>query len=469
MAVGGEEAVSRFSRFLAAFILVLGDCGAVAVSFVLGYLARNFVFSAVLHALPPVLAFEALGYKLYVLAVYPFVFAYEGLYTKRLLGWEETRRYLRGILIATAVVVILLFLWRYWIVSRLAIAFAILFCAVLAPLVRALLKRLLAAIRLGAKPLVVLGGGNAAELFGRELARHRALGYEVVQRVERAPADEPVISLLEQVRRDDVTLVVVSDSFSPAELRSLFRLAERRFAEVLVVPNETLLESSAADVEQVGSVLVMKYRYNLLRPLNRYTKRVFEIVLAVVLFALLVPLLGLLAVLVRLSSPGPVFFRQRRIGRFGREFACVKFRTMYVDAEARLAELLKSDQAVRAEYEQYARITDDPRVTGIGRFLRRTSFDEWPQLLNVLRGEMALVGPRPYLPSEAPKVGEYLATITRVRPGMSGLWQVSGRAALSFRERTLLDDYYIRNWSLWMDFSILLRTFRAVFGARGAY
>jgi undecaprenyl-phosphate galactose phosphotransferase len=150
-------------------------------------------------------------------------------------------------------------------------------------------------------------------------------------------------------------------------------------------------------------------------------------------------------------------------------FGCLKFRTMYADAEARLLVLLRDNPQVREEWERYARITNDPRVTRIGRFLRRYSLDELPQLFNVLRGEMALVGPRPYLPSEQAKVGDYLDTIVRVRPGLSGLWQVSGRAALPFAERMLLDEYYIRNWSLWIDFSILVRTLKAVFGGRGAY
>jgi Undecaprenyl-phosphate galactose phosphotransferase WbaP len=213
----------------------------------------------------------------------------------------------------------------------------------------------------------------------------------------------------------------------------------------------------------------MKYRYNLLSPLNRYAKRMVELASSLVLALVLLPLFGLLAVLVRASSSGPVFFRQQRIGRQRRLFACVKFRTMYTDAEKRLPDLLDGDARTRAEYERYARITNDPRVTPIGRFLRRTSLDELPQVWNVLRGEMALVGPRPYLPREAEKVGEYLDTIVRVRPGMTGLWQVSGRAELPFRERNVLDEYYIRNWSLWMDLSILLRTLRAVVGGRGAY
>jgi undecaprenyl-phosphate galactose phosphotransferase len=441
------------------------DVAAVALSFVIGYLVRNWLFAGVRPELMP---FETVSDKLYVLAVYPFVFAYEGLYTRRLTGWEETRRYVRGVLVATAVVVILLFIWRYWIVSRFAVVLAAAFALLVAPVMRAAARRLLVRLGLGLKPLVILGGGGAAELFGKELSRHRALGYTVAGRVERNP-EESVIELCGRLPGRDGALVVVSDSFTPEELRAIFRQAEQLFAEVMVVPNEALLETSAADLEQVGNVLVMKYRYNLLKPVNRAVKRVLELSLTVLLLVVLAPCLAVMALLVRLSSPGPVFFRQPRIGRFGRRFRCLKFRTMYTDAEQRLEGILAGDERVRAEYEKYARISRDPRVTPAGRFLRRFSLDELPQLWNALRGEMALVGPRPYLPSEAARVGDALETITRVRPGLTGLWQVSGRADLPFRERNVLDEYYIRNWSLWLDFSILLRTFRAVFSAEGAY
>jgi undecaprenyl-phosphate galactose phosphotransferase len=252
-------------------------------------------------------------------------------------------------------------------------------------------------------------------------------------------------------------------------MHSVFKSAERRFADLLVIPTAALLQSTEAEVEQVGSMLVMKYRYNLLRPANTFTKTVFELAGTLFLLVLFVPLFLVLALLVKVSSKGPVLFRQKRIGRDRRLFDCVKFRTMYQDAEQRLNDILASDEALRAEWLKYARISNDPRVTPMGRLLRRSSLDELPQLWNVLRGEMALVGPRPYLPVEADRIGESLDTIVRVRPGMTGLWQVSGRTSLPFKERLTLDEYYIRNWSLWMDFSIGLRTLRAVLGARGAY
>jgi len=460
--------MTRLQRFAATVVLVIGDAAVVFASYALGYLVRNWFQTGVPYVFPPGLHINMLTEKAFVLAVYPFVFAYEGLYTKRLAGWEEVRRYVRGVMIATAAVMILLFLWRIWIVSRVAVLLALAFSMVLTPLARALLKRLLAVAGLGRQQLVVLGGGQAAAQFANELTRHRALGYVIGRQVPHSPGAGAVEEALVQASAPDAVLAVVSDSFTPDEMRSVLRLAERRFADLLVIPTAALLQSTAAEVEQVGSILVMKYQHNLLRPLNIYTKLAVELAGTVLLLVVLAPLFLVLALLVKASSPGPVLFRQKRIGRDRRLFHCLKFRTMYQNAEQRLSDMLANDDALRAEWLKYARIPNDPRATRPGRFLRRFSLDELPQLWNVLRGEMALVGPRPYLPIESDRIGESLDTIVRVRPGMTGLWQVSGRTSLPFKERLTLDEYYIRNWSLWMDFSIVLRTLRAVVGARGA-
>ena len=461
--------MTRLQRLVATVVLVVGDAAAVFASYALGYLVRNWFQTGVIYVLAPGLHINMLTEKAFVLAVYPFVFAYEGLYTKRLVAWEETRRYVRGVIIATAAVMILLFLWRIWIVSRVAVLLALVFSMVLTPAVRALLKRFLAAAGLGRQQLVVLGSGPAAEQFSKELDRYRALGYVIERQVPHTPGTGMVEEALAQAVAPDAVLAVVSDSFTPDEMRYVLGLAERRFAELLVIPTAALLQSTAAEVEQLGSMLVMKFRYSLLRPTNTFTKAVFELIGTLPLLIVLSPLFLVLALLVRLSSGGPVLFRQKRIGRDRRLFDCVKFRTMYKDAEQRLNDMLAGDETLRAEWLKYARIPNDPRVTPIGRLLRRFSLDELPQLWNVLRGEMAWVGPRPYLPVESDRIGDSIDTIVRVRPGMTGLWQVSGRASLPFKERLTLDEYYIRNWSLWMDFSILLRTLRAVVSARGAY
>lgn len=452
-------------------VLMAGDVLAVALSFVAAYAVRNFVLAGFFNLLRQPMPFTHIAERAYLVAVYVLVFAYEGLYSRRFGRWEETRRCLRGLLVATAAVMVYLFAVRYHVLSRLLVLIALAVALFLVPAVRLLVRQLLAVLGLVRRELVLVGSSETAGVFQREIERQRWLGYRVAGHVPTAGGPVSADVVLEQAERlsPEATLVVLSDAFSEEQLRDMFRYAERRFAEVLVVPDAALLQSQAVETEQVGSVLMMRYRYNLLRPLSMTVKRALDLALGAALLVVLGPLLAVLALAVKLSSPGPVLFRQPRIGRDGRQFVCLKFRTMYRDAEERLRLLLDSNPAVRREWEEFARITDDPRVTRLGRFLRRFSLDELPQLLNVMRGEMALVGPRPYLPRELDQVGRYLSTIVRVRPGMTGLWQVSGRAALPFRERLVLDEYYIRNWSLWTDVAILFRTVWAVLGGRGAY
>jgi Undecaprenyl-phosphate galactose phosphotransferase WbaP len=181
------------------------------------------------------------------------------------------------------------------------------------------------------------------------------------------------------------------------------------------------------------------------------------------------PILALITLAIRLDSPGPALFRQERVGRDGRTFHVWKFRTMLVDAEARLEALLATDPAARLEWESSQKLARDPRVTRVGGFLRATSLDELPQLWNVVLGEMSLVGPRPIVRAEIPRYAESYEYYRQVRPGITGYWQVSGRSNTSYTQRVMLDTYYVRNWSIWLDLVILLRTVTVVLQRQGAY
>ena len=194
-------------------------------------------------------------------------------------------------------------------------------------------------------------------------------------------------------------------------------------------------------------------------------KRALDIVLALVALVVFAPVMAAVALAVRLDGPGPVVFRQTRLGKDGRAFTFLKFRSMVVDAEARLAELADRNEADGPIFK----IADDPRITRVGRFIRRTSLDELPQLLNVLRGEMSLVGPRPPLPSEVARYAPWQRDRLLVTPGMTGMWQTRGRSALSsFDAIVALDFEYLRRWSLWLDVQLLLHTVLTVVSTRGA-
>lgn len=198
-------------------------------------------------------------------------------------------------------------------------------------------------------------------------------------------------------------------------------------------------------------------------------KRALDLVGAIFGLLLFSPILILTAVIIRIDSPGPIFFRGSRIGRGGHAFSMMKFRTMRMEADTSKEEAGQKVPSRRVTDQQFQKIIHDPRLTRVGRFLRRSSIDELPQLWNVLAGDMSLVGPRPFIPYEQEYYGESYNRYIRVRPGMTGLWQVSGRSQLSFAERVQLDDYYFENWSLKLDFRVLARTFWVVIKGEGAF
>jgi Undecaprenyl-phosphate galactose phosphotransferase WbaP len=221
--------------------------------------------------------------------------------------------------------------------------------------------------------------------------------------------------------------------------------------------------------QQLDGLTGIHLQQNLLLPLPRISKRILDVVGTLVGGALLSPLLFYIAVAVKMSSRGPVLYANERIGRDGRRFRMWKFRSMFTNGDDVLEQYLEAYPECRKEYETTQKLKWDPRITRIGRFIRKTSLDELPQLWNVLTGDMSLVGPRPILLDEEAKYGEYYWLYTMVSPGITGLWQVSGRSNTSYEERLQLVAYYVRNWSLWLDIYLLLKTVRIVIFGRGAY
>lgn len=248
----------------------------------------------------------------------------------------------------------------------------------------------------------------------------------------------------------------------------LDRLADH-VRHVVIAPAMPGMPGIAAETREFAGHLVLEVSQNLLRPSVRVAKRAIDVVVVTGFIMMFWWVLVAIALLIRCSSSGAALYGQTRIGREGKAFTAWKFRSMVSDADARLAAILDADPALRDEWDRHRKLRHDPRITWIGAFLRRTSLDELPQLWNVLRGEMSLVGPRPIVHDEIPRYGEHFALFCKVRPGLSGLWQVSGRSDTGYEERVALDCYYVRSWSIWLDLVIIARTFRVVLLGRGAY
>ena len=329
----------------------------------------------------------------------------------------------------------------------------------------------------GATRTIIVGAGEVGRTVMRTIVARPELGYRIVGFVDDNPqkgetdigrfkALGPLRNLSRLIEEEAVDEVIITLPWMyHRKIMSIVRECERRQVSAHIVPDLFQMSLSQVDVDDLGGVPLIGVREVGFERGTLLVKRGMDIVGAVVGLTLGAPFLALIGLAIRLDSPGPTIFRQTRVGAGGKTFECYKFRSMHEGAEEELEQLRELNEADGHIFK----IRDDPRRTRAGRFLRRTSLDELPQLWNVLRGEMSLVGPRPPLPAEVTRYMEWHKRRLEVRPGMTGLWQVRGRSLLSFDEGVLLDIYYIENWSLWLDFKILLRTIPKTLFGNGAY
>jgi len=365
--------------------------------------------------------------------------------------------------------------------SRLILAVVFSGLLILAPFVHYFAKLSMRKMNLWGKPVVVLGykesGANVVSLFKKEWA----LGYEPVAifdyRLEAVGAElsgvddwQGLAVVVDLAREHGVdTAILAMPNVRREQLARLSDQASLNFRQVIVIPNLGGITNAGVVARYFAGTFGVEIRHNLLYPWARRTKRVLDLLLTAVGGVLISPLLIMVATLIKLDSSGPAFYRQLRPGAGGEHFHCWKFRTMHINTELLLDEYLQANPHLRSEWERTFKLRNDPRVTRVGRFLRKTSLDELPQLWNVLCGEMSLVGPRPMLVEEISAYGEVYRLYKRVRPGITGLWQVSGRNDTSHEERIEMVASYVSNWSVWLDLVILARTIKTVLLGHGAH
>jgi len=324
---------------------------------------------------------------------------------------------------------------------------------------------------------VIVGINEESGAVADAIVRHPECGYRLVGYVDdRVPVGEEVngVPVLDRVgenaastaRRAGAGLVVVSPTaVEPGTLRRMALALEGSEIDLAIAPSLFEVVTRRVTVEAIDNVPILQVEQIRLGRFNAALKRSVDIVGSLGMLLVLWPVMAAAAIAIRLDSKGPVLFRQDRSGRDGKPFVILKFRTMVEDAEERLDGVADLNEAGH----HFFKVRQDPRVTRVGHFLRKWSIDEIPQLFNVLRGDMSLVGPRPPLPREVARYEDWHLRRLRVRPGLTGLWQVSGRSNIPFDEAVRLDVFYIENWSIGLDLAILLRTVRAVLGRHGAY
>ncbi len=408
-----------------------------------------------------------------------------GLYPGYGLGYvEELRRQTFALLATLGITTVFVFAWQAGdSLSRLSLLAWAMSLLLVAPVARYWVKRAMMRMGLWSKPVVVIDAQEAGHRVLERLQREWYLGFEPVgvydnrvapvsREIRGVPYRGTLTDAVALARKGEVDTVIFAVPNGLREnLAGFVTLASQSFRHVVITTDLVGTEHLDSSVVAKGfaGAFGVEIKYSLLDPWAQRLKRAMDIGVTVVGGALVLPLVLILSLLVWLESRGPIFYADLRMGRDGKLFPCLKFRTMVPDADTMLQRMLAEDDEMREEYLKYHKLRNDPRITRVGRFMRKTSLDEVPQLWNVLRGEMSLVGPRPYLPREAAQIGAAHSEIKRVTPGMTGPWQVSGRNDASFDERVRMDAHYVRDWSLWLDLVLLARTVVVVLFRRDAY
>ena len=346
---------------------------------------------------------------------------------------------------------------------------------------RVLTRWLLSQMGLWIRPTIIIGNGENATEAAIALQSEPRMGFQVAGYVD-VDADTPSLQLKGRTLQSLQQLEVLADQpgiqwvialeHSQSEQREhwLRTLTQWGATDISVIPAMRGVPLYGTDIAHFFSheVALLRVSNNLRRWPARLTKRLFDTLTATLLMVLLAPVMLIIATALKLEG-GSIFFAHQRVGKNGRKFNCYKFRSMVPNAEQQLQKLLQNNPALQAEWHKERKLKDDPRISKLGEFLRSTSLDELPQLFNVLKSDMSLVGPRPIVQDELQKYGLEKSYYLMVRPGMTGLWQVSGRNDVDYETRVYLDAWYVKNWSLWYDLAILFKTIKVVFWRNGAY
>ncbi|SCM83617.1 Undecaprenyl-phosphate galactose phosphotransferase [uncultured Sporomusa sp.] len=477
-----EMVFDYIKRVVVPVLLFCGDYFATIAAVWTAAFIRNSVLPEVWFAQE----FQDIPY-LYTYVVIPmaviFFMHFDRLYVRRLPLWQQTEKIFK--VSCYAVLFILTLMYFNEAAKTLSRPFMVLlwlFTFTYLSIVRYVIKKLLIATNIWQIPVIIVGAGKTAQLLISAFAQDAGLGYKVVGLIEDQPKRAKIFSKIpfignfenavDSIGQTGVqNVIIAAPGLKRERLVNLVYQLQPHVKNITFVPDLFGIPVGSLELETLfdEKAVLLKVRNNLARYYNRVLKQLFDILATLLGGFFAIPLLFVIALLIYFDSPGSVIFSHKRIGKNGVPFDCYKFRTMVCNAQEVLAAYLADNAAAKEEWERDFKLKNDPRVTRIGKFLRKTSLDELPQLINVLRGEMSLVGPRPIVKDEIDKYGEYIHDYYLVRPGLTGLWQVSGRNDIDYDSRVQMDSWYVRNWSVSLDIVMLLKTVKVVIKRDGAY
>ncbi|BBW75474.1 TPA: undecaprenyl-phosphate galactose phosphotransferase WbaP [Klebsiella michiganensis] len=395
--------------------------------------------------------------------------------------WFELKEILRTLVIF-AIIEIAVIAFTDWSFSRYLWGLTWLLILILVPISRMVTKRILNAFGYWHRDTWIIGSGENAYEAYKAISSERNLGLKIVGfiasegGISAGKSIENIDVLPDDIRwlatKDKKTQFIVAVESNQSEMRNtwLRNFMIKGYRYISVIPTLRGMPLDSTDMSFIFSheVMIFRVQQNLAKWSSRILKRLFDIVGSIAIIILLSPLLLYISQKVK-KDGGPAIYGHERIGKGGQSFKCLKFRSMVINSKEVLAELLENDPSARVEWNATFKLKKDPRITKIGAFLRRTSLDELPQLFNVLKGEMSLVGPRPIITAELERYNEEVDYYLLSKPGMTGLWQVSGRSDVDYETRVYLDAWYVKNWSMWNDIAILFKTVGVVLKKDGAY
>lgn len=377
---------------------------------------------------------------------------FEKIYTLRYDFWQETRKVLKSLLFAYFIVLALLTLLKTSLdYSRLFISLYFVLGMLIIPMAKRFVKKFIYSFSFFKKKVLIVGDEEQYNIFKKELSTNWYLGMECNK------------------KRYD-TVIISSKGMTLDEINKNITNYIDKKSSVYIVPYVTNINFSNSNIMEYSNIRysTIQIENKLLIKRNIWIKSFFDLSATLLIMPIFLIVHFIISLAIRLDSTGTIIFKQQRLGQDDNDFVCYKYRTMHENSDELLGKYLEDNPDEVEYYHEYHKYKKDPRITKVGKFLRATSLDELAQVINVFKGEMSLVGPRPYMIKESCKLGDNQEFILKVKPGITGLWQVSGRNNLTFKERTELEIWYIKNWSLWADFIILIKTIKVVFLKIGA-
>ena len=469
----------KYASFALPTVLLFTDYFAIVIAEAVSYFIRKFLIPIPLQTFSIPL--------LYLLIVVPSIYLlflhFADTYNRKIQFWEIAEKIFKATIYSVLTIILIIYFGGVaGIVSRLYVFILWILSFLVILSARYFVKKCLNAKELLQIPVIFIGAGKTAELILKSFESDSGFSYKVIGIID----DHPVSKAMEErfkllgsfseiekvIKKTGVQTVIIAAPGLPSDkLVKMLNEIQLYVKNVIFVPDLMGAPIGNLELEKLfdEKIILLRIKNNLARKYNRLIKRIFDLSVSICSLAVLIPLGIILSILIYIDNPGQVVFSHIRIGKSGKPFPCYKFRTMVLEAEKILEKHLAENEEAKREWERDFKLKNDPRITPIGRFLRKTSLDEFPQIINVIKGEMSLVGPRPIVQEEVLKYKENIHDYYLVPPGITGIWQVNGRNDTTYEERVQMDSWYVRNWSIWIDIVYIIKTFKVVIDRKGAY